>query len=143
MPFVEARIDKPSVVRILDEAGLGLPAYYRWRSRSGCTFCFFQQKIEWVRLLREHPDAFQAAKKYEKTALEHGSPFSWSQGETLDELSRPERLKAIEEDHAQARKRAQRKQTPNALVDQTSMPDDLDDIYGEDEGGGACLVCYK
>lgn len=143
MPFVEARIDKPAVVRILNEAGLGLPAYYRWRSRSGCTFCFFQQKIEWVRLLREHPDAFQAAKKYEKTALEHGSPFSWSQGETLDELSRPERLKAIEEDYAQARQRAQRKQTPNALLDQTDMPDDLDEIYGEDEGGGACLVCYK
>ena len=66
MPFIRADIDKPGVLRILSDAGLGLPAYYRWRSRSGCTFCFFQQKIEWVRLYREHPDAFEAAKSATK-----------------------------------------------------------------------------
>ena len=55
LPFKEAGIDKPGVLDILDGAGLGLPKYYSWRTRSGCTFCFFQQKIEWVRLREQHP----------------------------------------------------------------------------------------
>jgi hypothetical protein len=142
MPFIEARIDKTRVIQILEEAGLGLPAYYRWRSRSGCTFCFFQQKIEWVRLLREHPDAFEAAKTYEKTALQHGSPFSWSQGETLEQLSHPERIKRIENEYEENLQRALRKRIPNALVDDLNI-EDIDELYAEQEGGGACLVCYK
>ena len=44
LPLKEAGIDKGGVLDILDGAGLGLPQYYEWRTRSGCTFCFFQQK---------------------------------------------------------------------------------------------------
>ena len=51
LPLKEAGIDKAGVLELLDGAGIGLPAYYEWRTRSGCTFCFFQQKIEWVRLM--------------------------------------------------------------------------------------------
>ena len=36
------------------------------RSRSGCYFCFFQQKIEWVWLYEQHPDRFAKAMEYEK-----------------------------------------------------------------------------
>ena len=54
------------MTRILEESGLGVPSYYEWRSRSGCFFCFFQQKREWVGLLENHPDLFEEAKKYEK-----------------------------------------------------------------------------
>src|SRR5262245_19588225 len=66
LPLKEAGIDKAGVLELLYGAGLGLPDYYSWRSRSGCTFCFFQQKIEWVRLLEHHPDKFEEAKAYEK-----------------------------------------------------------------------------
>ena len=45
LPFRDDGIDKPGVIEILDGSGLGLPKYYEWRSRSGCTFCFFQQKM--------------------------------------------------------------------------------------------------
>ncbi len=62
LPFRESGIDKDGVLEILEASGVGLPDYYRWRSRSGCTFCFFQQKIEWVRLMEEHPDEFEDAK---------------------------------------------------------------------------------
>ena len=86
LPFKKVGIDKAGVLEILDSAGLGLPTYYSWRTRSGCTFCFFQQKIEWVRLKEQHPEAFEEAKAYEKNSVEHGSPFTWSQGEALDEL---------------------------------------------------------
>src|ERR1700754_1369425 len=85
LPFRSAGIDKAAVTELLEAAGVGLPDYYRWRSRSGCTFCFYQQKIEWARLLDEHPEAFEEARRYEKNALEHGSPFTWSHGESLEE----------------------------------------------------------
>ena len=55
LPFKDAGVDKAGVFELLDASGLGLPKYYEWRSRSGCTFCFFQQKIEWVRTHRAAP----------------------------------------------------------------------------------------
>ena len=42
-PFIEDCIDKDGVMEILESSGLGLPDYYKWRSRSGCTF-FFSKK---------------------------------------------------------------------------------------------------
>jgi hypothetical protein len=155
LPFREHSIDKVGVFEILEASGVGLPAYYSWRSRSGCTFCFFQQKIEWVRLLETHPEAFEEAKRYEKSAVEHGSPFTWSHGESLDELSRPERMARIREEHAQRleRARTRRAALSNPLADgvrqtgtvphePTEAPEhfDIDSIYGETK---ACLVCHK
>ena len=70
LPLKDAGIDKAGVLEILEGTGLGLPQYYEWRTRSGCTFCFFQQKIEWVRLMERHPDYFEEAKRLR----EDGSP---------------------------------------------------------------------
>lgn len=58
-------------------------------------FCFFQQKIEWVRLKERHPEEFEAAKALEKDSLEHGSPFTWSKGESLAQLEQPDRMQQI------------------------------------------------
>lgn len=139
LPFKEAGIDKAGVLEILESAGLGLPKYYSWRTRSGCTFCFFQQKIEWVRLMEEHPEAFEEAKAYEKNAVEHGSPFTWSQGESLDELARPERVEQIRQDHEQRLARMRSRVQPNPLrADSEAL--DIDDIYGQAK---ACLACHK
>lgn len=143
LPFREAGVDRLGVLEILEGSGLGLPKYYDWRSRSGCTFCFFQQKIEWVRLKRTHPDEFEAAKTYEKTALEHGSPFTWTQRESLVELEKPMRMAQIEADFNTRRDRELSNRRPNPLRSPSSEPIDIDDLYGQDEGGGACLVCHK
>ena len=43
----------------------------------------------------QHPEAFEEAKAYEKNSVEHGSPFTWSQGEALEELEKPERTEQI------------------------------------------------
>jgi hypothetical protein len=144
MPFIKAGIDKEGVIELLNSSGIGLPKYYEWRSRSGCTFCFFQQKIEWVRLRETHPERFEEAKRYEKTALTHGSPFTWTQGEPLEMLERPERVQQIKTDFEIRRSRAKAKQTINPLrsLDGTEY-DNIDDILMLDEGAGACLVCYK
>jgi len=139
LPFKEAGIDKPGVLEILDGAGLGLPKYYTWRTRSGCTFCFFQQKIEWVRLMEQHPEAFAEARAYEKNAVEHGSPFTWSQGESLEELSRPERIAQIRRDHERRLARLQSKVQLNPLRPD-SEPLDIDDLYGQAK---VCLACHK
>nr|WP_321393990.1 phosphoadenosine phosphosulfate reductase family protein [Emcibacter sp.] len=139
LPFREAGIDKPGVLEILENSGLGLPAYYEWRSRSGCTFCFFQRKIEWVGLMERHPEAFEAAKALEKDALEHGSPFTWSAGESLEELSRPDRVEEIKVDHQSRLERAKARQVIDPLRPETS-PIDIDDLYGQQK---ACLACHK
>jgi hypothetical protein len=143
LPFREDGIDKPGVIEILDGSGLGLPKYYDWRSRSGCTFCFFQQKIEWVHLKQRHPSEFEEAKAYEKTALEHGSAFTWSQRESLSELEQPERMAEIEKDFQIRKERELAKRIKNPLREVTNEPVDIDDLYLQDEGGGACLVCHK
>lgn len=142
LPFRESGIDKKAVFDILDSSGVGIPKYYDWRSRSGCTFCFFQQKIEWVRLKERHPDAFEEAKQYEKNALEHGSPFTWTQGESLNDLEKPARVIQIVTDFERRKKRDLASRPINPLRP-TETVEDIDDIYGVDEGGGACVVCHK
>jgi 3'-phosphoadenosine 5'-phosphosulfate sulfotransferase (PAPS reductase)/FAD synthetase len=137
MPLRERGIDKRGVIELLNNAGIGLPDYYRWRSRSGCTFCFFQQKIEWVNLMREHPEAFEEAKRYEKTALDHGSPFTWSDRESLEQLAQPERVAQIEREHQLRLERLRARRRPNAL-----RPDESNDEIAWEEGGG-CLICHK
>jgi hypothetical protein len=142
LPFREGGIDKKGVMDILESSGVGVPKYYDWRSRSGCTFCFFQQKIEWVRLKERHPDAFEEAKQYEKNALEHGSPFTWTQGEPLDELEKPARVIQIVTDFERRKQRDLASRPINPLRPVETL-EDIDDIYGEDEGNGACVVCHK
>jgi 3'-phosphoadenosine 5'-phosphosulfate sulfotransferase (PAPS reductase)/FAD synthetase len=139
LPFKEAGIDKAGVLEILESSGLGLPKYYAWRSRSGCTFCFFQQKVEWVHLMERHPQAFEEAKKYEKTAVEHGSPFTWSQGESLEELSRPGRIAEIQADYERRLARIRTKIQPNPLRVRIESVD-MDDVYGQAK---FCLACHK
>ena len=139
LPLKEAGIDKVGVLDILEGTGLGLPKYYEWRTRSGCTFCFFQQKIEWVRLMERHPDFFEEAKRYEKNAIDHGSPFTWSRGESLTELSRPDRISQIREEHQLRLERMRGKRQVNPLRSDAE-PIDIDDLYGRAK---VCLACHK
>ncbi|HDY8718066.1 TPA: hypothetical protein RRH75_005444, partial [Klebsiella pneumoniae] len=136
LPFRDNGIDKAAVGDILEASGVGWPEYYKWRSRSGCTFCFFQQKIEWARLKEHHPEAFEEAKAYEKNALDHGSPFTWSQGESLSELEKPDRIIQIFKDYEERKARISSKKPVNPL--RPIVAEDIDDIYGDDEGNGSC-----
>lgn len=140
-PLREAGIDRAGVIDMLESAGVGEPEYYQWRTRSGCTFCFFQQKIEWVRLKREHPDAYEDAKSYEKTALEHGSPFTWSQGESLVDLEQPARIEAVELEFEQRRTRMLARRRANPLANDKKLT--IDDYYGIDEASAGCVICHK
>lgn len=140
-PLRDAGIDRAGVLEILEQSDVGEPDYYQWRSRSGCTFCFYQQKIEWVRLAEHHPKEFAEAVDYEKTALKDGSPFTWSQGESLTELIAPDRVSQIKADYEKRRERLRRNRRINPLSANTA--ETIDDVYGIDEGSSSCVICHK
>lgn len=138
-PFRDDGVDKDGVMRILDDAGIGLPSYYEWRTRSGCYFCFFQRKAEWVRLAERHPELFEQAIAYEEkvnyeaTAMK-GRTYTWSGNESLVELlERKQEILKRHED-TMARGRSARRNIPLIEV----LADALDD---EDDSAG-CLVCH-
>jgi len=139
LPFVNEGIDKEAVIELLESSGLGLPKYYKWRSRSGCTFCFYQQKIEWVRLKEEHPDAYEEAKSYEKQALDNCSPFTWTEGESLTDLEQPARVLQVKENHEKRIKRLKKNFRANPLRP-ADEPLDIDEVYGQ---GKMCITCHK
>jgi hypothetical protein len=143
LPFREEGVDKSGVFDILDASGIGLPKYYDWRSRSGCTFCFYQQKIEWVGLKQNHPEAFEEAKAMEKTALNSGSPFTWTDGEPLTELEKPIRIIQIKKDFEERKRRELKRRTPNPLHPLEEKTIDIDELFLDDEGRGSCNICHK
>jgi 3'-phosphoadenosine 5'-phosphosulfate sulfotransferase (PAPS reductase)/FAD synthetase len=138
-PFREDGLVRADIVRILEESGLGLPGYTRWgRTRSGCFFCFYQQRIEWVRLKEVHPDLFEEAKAYEERSLAQGSPFHWNANESLAELEQPERMAEIRRkwEESQVRKRAN---VPKRRLLQILVEAPEDDEEPEEPEG--CLIC--
>jgi len=132
-PFKEKGLVKADIFRLLEESGIGIPDYYRWRSRSGCFFCFFQRKYEWVMLAQEHPDLFAEAVRYEQEHSD-GRQYTWTQGETLLELL--ERKDEIVAEHRKALTRAQKQASPSSLVEILEHISD-----GEDEEL-PCLACH-
>ena len=64
-PFILDGLVRDDIIALLEET-TGLPDYYQWRSRSGCYFCFFQRKAEWLGLRRTHPELFKKAMRYEQ-----------------------------------------------------------------------------
>jgi len=129
-PFVEDGIDKNGVMRILNEAGVGLPEYYKWRSRSGCYFCFFQRKDEWVGLRQRHPELYKKAKKFEE------GDFKWRQDITLAELEKPEEMKKILEARDKEVKSHQRLRPGATLLEV------LDEVRDADDIEKPCLICH-
>lgn len=132
-PFVEDGIDLAGVHRILDESGIGFPKYYDWRTRSGCFFCFYQRKHEWVGLMENHPHLFEEAKKYEKTDPDTGTRYTWSEAESLGELSQPERIEEIK-----------RRQAATVEKKKAKSNRPLLEILGQDddEGDLPCSFCH-
>lgn len=78
-PLAEDGLVRKDVFDMLERT-VGIPEYYKWRSRSGCYFCFFQRQSEWLGLKRNHPELFEKAKTYEKEG------FTWTGRGTLDDV---------------------------------------------------------
>ena len=135
-PFKEDGIDYAGVMRILNESGIGLPPYLKWgRTHSGCYFCFFQQPIEWVRLLETHPDQFDQAQAYEKISDDPGKTFTWTQRMPLSELRKPENVAAIKRRHEEQIQRLKAHRGNKTLVET------IGGLEVEEDAPKACLIC--
>ena len=131
---------RDDIFKILRDSGVGVPGYYEKldyevkgevgqyaRSRSGCYFCFFQQKIEWVWLYEQHPDLYKQAMEYENEK----EGFTWNQHESLQDLLNPKRMEQIKGDHLN-RMNKEKSKGSKFLIDI------LDDT--ESEGCTACFI---
>lgn len=134
-PFRDHGLVKADIFRILEESGIGLPKYYEWRSRSGCFFCFYQRKYEWIMLAERHPDLFEKAIEYEERAQERG--YTWVQGESLRELLT--RKDEILRKHEEALKREEIKNSLNS----SSLAEKLENVLEETDESDTlpCLMC--
>jgi hypothetical protein len=139
-PFKEDGLILRDIEEILRSSGVGMPPYTKWgRTRSGCYFCFYQQKIEWVRLKETHPDLYDKAKAYEKPYEKTGNFFTWSQGESLTEMEQPERVEQIKREHViRIERKVARKE--NATLREVFAEADSGEQPEEDDDQG-CLVC--
>ena len=130
-PFMRDGLVKENIFRIIEESGIGIPNYYEWRSRSGCFFCFFQRKIEWVRLHEIHPDLFEEAIRYEQEHSD-GRRYYWNQDEPLRELI--QRKDQIIADHEKMMKLKRKNLPKRPLVEVFDyVPDDGNEDF--------CFVC--
>lgn len=147
-PFVEDGVDKDGVMAILEKAGLGLPSYYAWRTRSGCYFCFYQRKAEWVGLADRHPDLFERAVAIENKVRTDagadgdssfgefamkGRQYTWAGGESLPELL--ERRDEILERHRQALQRAEERRRNLPIWEVVA------DALDSEDDSEQCSVC--
>ena len=138
-PFVEDNIVRDDVFRILEES-VGIPEYYKWRSRSGCYFCFFQRQDEWLGLKTNHPELFEKAKAIENNI--HVKGFDWDKGErkvaqkgyTWNEAGTLDVIVNL----AEKREEAGKKYKPKETRRWQDIVKDQDDDDPEDQ---SCIIC--
>ena len=142
-------IVREQVFKMLEKSGVGVPQYYKKleykvdeekgtysRTRSGCFFCFYQQKIEWVWLYENKREKFKEAKEYEKEG------FTWMEDESLEELARLERREEIKRQHLKMKQNGSNKKSKtllNNLLDEEEKGEYFDK---EDEDYSGCTVCF-
>jgi len=148
---------RDDIFEIIEQSVVDLPAYYKpvpyevdgeigqySRSRSGCFFCFYQQKIEWVWLLEQHPELFKIAMSYEKKG------YSWVQSESLKELSEPIRVEAIKREHLKRMKAKYKNRTTatdwqDNILGVSKSKDTNNDFWLDelkDAEGDGCASCF-
>jgi 3'-phosphoadenosine 5'-phosphosulfate sulfotransferase (PAPS reductase)/FAD synthetase len=147
-PFVEDDIAHDDVLRILQDAGIGLPDYYQWRTRSGCYFCFYQRKAEWVGLADRHPDLWDRAVAIEQKVMKDagtdgdasfgkygmkGRQYTWSGGESLPALIT--RRDEILQRHQQSVDRTAARRKDRAAWEVFA------EAFNEDDDTDQCTIC--
>ena len=139
-PFIDDGLVRDDIFNILEDS-VGIPEYYKWRSRSGCYFCFFQRQDEWLGLKRNHPELFEKAKAFEQKIRKKydwkdgsvdigGHGYTWSSQGSVDDLV------------AKAEKREQER---GIIATSKTVSDRWQDILREtdddDPEDQACLIC--
>lgn len=139
-PFIEDGLVRDDIFQIL-EYSVGIPEYYKWRSRSGCYFCFFQRQDEWLGLKRNHPELFEKARQFEQRVRTkydwkdgeipiNGHGYTWSSQGSIDELVA----------------RAEKREKELGIITTSKEPSEkwqetLKNMMDDDPYDQACLVC--
>lgn len=136
-PFIDDGLIREDVFQLLEDT-VGIPEYYKWRSRSGCYFCFFQRQSEWLGLKRNHPQLFEKAKGFENIQRKKfdwkdgdvdipNTGYTWSSQGALEEL--------IE--------RAEKREKEEGVIASSTFTERWQDILraDEDDEDQACLIC--
>lgn len=142
-------IVRDQVFKMLEDSGVGVPQYYKKmeyevdgqkgtysRTRSGCFFCFYQQKIEWVWLYENNREKFEEAMAYEKEG------FTWMEEESLAELAKEQRRNEIKRQHLKRKQNGSGKKSKelrNILLSDDEKGEYFDK---EDEDYAGCTVCF-
>ena len=142
-------IVRDQVFKMLEDSGVGVPQYYKKleyevdgqkgtysRTRSGCFFCFYQQKIEWVWLYENNREKFEEAMAYEKEG------FTWMEEESLDELAKEERRNEIKRQHLKRKQNGSGKKSKTLLSNLLNEDEKGEYFDKEDEDYAGCTVCF-
>jgi 3'-phosphoadenosine 5'-phosphosulfate sulfotransferase (PAPS reductase)/FAD synthetase len=138
-PFIEDGLIRQDIFQILEDS-VGIPEYYKWRSRSGCYFCFFQRQDEWLGLKRNHPELFEKARQFELVERKKydwkdgqvdikGHGYTWNSQGNIDELV------------ARAEKREQEKGIIATCKTTERWQSALRNTMDDDPEDQACLIC--
>lgn len=142
-------IVRDQVFDMLETSGVGVPEYYKKieyevdgetgtysRTRSGCFFCFYQQKIEWVWLYENNPEKFEEAMTYEKEG------FTWMEEESLSVLAKEERRNEIKRQHLKRKQNGSSKKSKTLLSNLLNEEEKGKYFDKEDEDYAGCTVCF-
>ncbi len=135
-PFVENALNRKDIDNILKKNGIGLPDFYKWRKRSGCYFCFFQSKNDWLNLYENQPELFKKAMSYEKKYNDEGkfNRFGWNSDLPLEDMLKPKNIKKIRENYKKLQERKAAKQ---------SLEKNSNTLFEiEDENENTCIFCH-
>ena len=139
-PFIYDGLVRDDIFDILENS-VGVPEYYKWRSRSGCYFCFFQRQDEWLGLKRNHPELFEKAKTFEQRVRKKydwkdgevdvgGRGYTWSSQGSVDELV-----------GKAEKKEKERGNVANTEIVSKRWQDILRATDDDDPEDQACLIC--
>lgn len=134
-PFIEDGLEKADVFKILEDT-VGIPEYYKWRSRSGCYFCFFQKQSEWLELSERHPELYEHAKQIEEKVR---TKWDWKDGET--EAGRIGYTWSSQGPLDEIVKRAEKRRLETRLIVTDAPISRWQDLLGDDDSDDACLIC--
>lgn len=138
-PFIEDGLVRDDIFQLLEDT-VGIPEYYKWRSRSGCYFCFFQRQDEWLGLKRNHPELFERAKEFENRKREKftwangkeeiaGHGYTWSSQGSIEELA------------AKAEKRELNGVVGSSKKIHKRWQDAVKEMDDDDPEDQACIIC--
>ena len=84
-PLIEQEIDREKCIEIIKNEGLSVPA------KSGCYFCPFQSKKEWIKLYEHYPNLFDDTILFEKNGR------AYPEGNLMGNMTLEDLKKALKE----------------------------------------------